>query len=454
MLFEKGSTKTMSGPSAQLQGIILAGQSSNSNTMFPLINEENFPKALLPVAGKPMIYYQLQWLEKANIRDIMILCRGSARQKIRDYVQKVYEVGEGSGAARIHVHSVPSSAGDGTADALRAFKDMIKTDFILVTCDLITDMPPRHFVDLHHNQSPTVTALFYDYAKLASGPERPSKNEKENEKMEYIGLDMTQSRVVMIKPKDEVDDAGLPVRTSVLRKFPRTRIHVNLRSAHAYILKHWVLDLIVKNKSISSVRTDLLPALVECQSRRSAAKREGVDEFLASNPDFFKDALALSTTSFSQIGESGTESDNDEVLCLAVVCKDALCARANTIWSYPEINRQMAKNANENRIAKSADVASRTQIGPDSMIGEGSKMGEKCSVKKSVIGSHCSIGKNVQITRSVIMDYAVIEDNVKLEGCIVCHNAKIQEKASLRDCQVGAGIVVSKGDEARGKDWA
>lgn len=50
------------------------------------------------------------------------------------------------------------------------------------------------------------------------------------------------------------------------------------------------------------------------------------------------------------------------------------------------------------------------QIGPDSMIGEGSKMGERCSVKKSVIGSHCTIGKNVQISRSIIMDYVVIED--------------------------------------------
>lgn len=31
------------------------------------------------------------------------------------------------------------------------------------------------------------------------------------------------------------------------------------------------------------------------------------------------------------------------------------------------------------------------------MLGEGSQMGDKCSVKKSVIGRHCRIGSNVKV---------------------------------------------------------
>lgn len=31
------------------------------------------------------------------------------------------------------------------------------------------------------------------------------------------------------------------------------------------------------------------------------------------------------------------------------------------------------------------------------MVGEGSEMGDKCSVKKSVIGRHCRIGSNVKV---------------------------------------------------------
>jgi translation initiation factor eIF-2B subunit gamma len=49
-------------------------------------------------------------------------------------------------------------------------------------------------------------------------------------------------------------------------------------------------------------------------------------------------------------------------------------------------------------------------MGADSLIGEGSKVGEKCSIKKSVIGSHCVIGKNVKLNNCVIMDHVMIED--------------------------------------------
>jgi translation initiation factor eIF-2B subunit gamma len=31
------------------------------------------------------------------------------------------------------------------------------------------------------------------------------------------------------------------------------------------------------------------------------------------------------------------------------------------------------------------------------MLGEGSQMGDKCSVKRSVIGRHCRIGANVKV---------------------------------------------------------
>ena len=31
------------------------------------------------------------------------------------------------------------------------------------------------------------------------------------------------------------------------------------------------------------------------------------------------------------------------------------------------------------------------------MLGEGSQLGDKCSIKRSVIGRHCRIGSNVKV---------------------------------------------------------
>lgn len=44
------------------------------------------------------------------------------------------------------------------------------------------------------------------------------------------------------------------------------------------------------------------------------------------------------------------------------------------------------------------------------MVGEGSKIAERVSVKRSVIGAHCSIGLNTRIVNCVLMDYVTIED--------------------------------------------
>ena len=35
------------------------------------------------------------------------------------------------------------------------------------------------------------------------------------------------------------------------------------------------------------------------------------------------------------------------------------------------------------------------------MLGEGSQMGDKCSVKRSVLGRHCRIGSNVKVMNFV-----------------------------------------------------
>jgi len=37
------------------------------------------------------------------------------------------------------------------------------------------------------------------------------------------------------------------------------------------------------------------------------------------------------------------------------------------------------------------------------MLGEGSQVGDKCSVKRSVIGRHCRIGSNVKVIISFLL---------------------------------------------------
>lgn len=65
MFFEKEKQKYQHRIS-EFQAIVLAGYGS-SNRLYPLTEEENLPKSLLPVANRPLISYTLDWLEKAGI---------------------------------------------------------------------------------------------------------------------------------------------------------------------------------------------------------------------------------------------------------------------------------------------------------------------------------------------------------------------------------------------------
>jgi translation initiation factor eIF-2B subunit gamma len=75
----------------------------------------------------------------------------------------------------------------------------------------------------------------------------------------------------MIMAKEDVDQR-ITFSKSLITKFPNITLHSKLRDAHLYIFKHWVLDLIVERKSISSIKEDLLPLLVKAQSSNTPIK--------------------------------------------------------------------------------------------------------------------------------------------------------------------------------------
>lgn len=94
--------------------------------MYPLNQEVNLPKGLLPIANKPMLYYALDWLEKSCVSgisafdsDVIIACYPDARTKISSYVHEVYESN-----MTILVDDVPE--GCGSAEALRHIKAKLK----------------------------------------------------------------------------------------------------------------------------------------------------------------------------------------------------------------------------------------------------------------------------------------------------------------------------------------
>ena len=91
-------------------------------------------------------------------------------------------------------------------------------------------------------------------------------------------------------------------------------------------------------------------------------------------------------------------------------------------------------------IAFSSEIlqARSAQVGPFTVIGDNSKIGDNTKITNSIIGQGCSIGSNVTIEGSYIWDNVTIEDGCKLSHAIVCDGVIIKSGAELEP-----GVILS-----------
>jgi translation initiation factor eIF-2B subunit gamma len=166
----------------------------------------------------------------------------------------------------------------------------------------------------------------------------------------------------------------------------------------------------VVSKALVSIKNDLVPMLLECQHRKTLVESLGISGFQQDHqPDLFKKARLYSLSQPNVL---------PQVSCYAIVQRQGFTARANTVWSYAEINRTMVKNLPNEKVPDTTEVSPKTQvlvfvnfkIGNDSLIGHSTTIGERCSVKRTVVGNHVKIGKGCKLINCVVMDYVVLED--------------------------------------------
>ncbi|RKP14779.1 nucleotide-diphospho-sugar transferase [Piptocephalis cylindrospora] len=420
----------------EFQGVILAGQGNNLSVLPE--HPSLLPKALLPVAGRPMVCYPIEWLEKAGVLDIIIVAHGPAGPRISHALKSAY-----TGAAEVKVISLDGPA-MGTADALIQIRDKLKHDIVVVGCDLITDVNSTAFLDHHRVASPSLTALFYQPRWEAGTPP------KDNPFASLVGVEGRTGRLVMASSPDE-DEISL--RTSLLWKYPCVDLYTQLQDAHAYVMQRWVLDFVADRPKIISLREDLLPLLAKAQYKRGMSKGLDVGKYIdESMTDVVMEGLKLSSTSESPVDETSTLQPS----CMAYIARraeDGLTYRANTLLTFTEVNRHLIREWAGERVSRNTELSVRTQIGLDSLVGDGSKVEERSSIKRSILGSGCILGKGCKVVNTILMDNVILDDNVKLDGCIVADGARIGEKTSLRDCLVGPNAVVPKETQEKNEEF-
>ncbi|GFR40448.1 hypothetical protein Agub_g976 [Astrephomene gubernaculifera] len=465
------------------QAVVLAG--GEDQILYPLTT--NTVKALLPVANKPLISYPLRTLAEAGLRSAIVVVTGErAAASVREWLASPDYAACSPPGAPLACEVVSVAEGYGTADALRAVSGRITSpSFVVLSGDLLTDVPVGALVAQHNLHAAMVTMLL---AQRKVSPASETKPGKPPKNVDYVGLDPTRQHLLFYASSpDALRDLKVPLPT--VRRYGTMTVSSNFFDAHLYVFNRSVLQVLADNPKLSSLRQDMLPYLTQHQFRIRSSREQQQQQQLAAAQRSPSASLAAAVAGagaeeadgssehvFSLVPElpgghyagmshgPAPRAPPDSLLRVQLVGpQEAYCARVQDVQAYGEVNREVAdpgvalKLAGlrpgrcDNIVPASVTLGNKATVGAACILGEGCAVGDKSSIKRSVLGQGCKLGLNVKVINSVLMDGVTLGDGAHVQNSVLCRGAAVQAGATLKDCQVGAGYTVAGGVEYKGE---
>ncbi|XP_057714237.1 translation initiation factor eIF-2B subunit gamma [Corythoichthys intestinalis] len=439
----------------ELQAVLMAAGGGSRMTDLTY----NTPKAMLPVGNRPLIWYPLNLLERVGFDEVIVITTKEVQKMMSTDLKLKMDV-----KMKLDFVCIPEDEDMGTADALRHIQPKIKTDILILSCDVITDVALHEVVDLFRAHDATLAMLMskgHEFTETVPGQKGKKKT---GEQRDFVGVDQTGQRVLFMANEVDLED-GLSIRKSILTRHPRMLIKTGLMDAHLYCMKKAVVDFLTENKSISSVRGELVPYLVRKQFSKAMSRPKCKDdtdeqsqkksdnstnnELLISSRDNSLLQLALERSCWNDHqGDMNEAYHGGKLRCYVHIMEQGLCFRVNTLAAYIEANRLVPKLlCEEPAVHPSAVISERCQMGSDSMIGALCQIADKTSIKRSTIGSSTSVKEKVRVTNSIIMHGVTIEEGCNIQGSVICSNAVIGRGSDLKYCLVGSGQRIEPGAE-------
>lgn len=115
----------------------------------PLTDE--IPKVMVPIAGKPLLQWQIEYLKTYAISDIYI--------NLHDKPEKIQDFAGDGRRFNVHITYSYEPVLRGTAGGLTAFKKHLTSDFLLLYGDIFTQLNIYQVLALHRNKNAFITAV-------------------------------------------------------------------------------------------------------------------------------------------------------------------------------------------------------------------------------------------------------------------------------------------------------
>ncbi|KAF2461990.1 nucleotide-diphospho-sugar transferase [Lineolata rhizophorae] len=482
--------RAISGPG--FQAVILCGPGVSLNTF-----TSKMPKALVPIANRPMVWYPLDWCYRMGISDITLITPPESAPAL-----------EAALSQNPHLTSLPApkpevlspplltpTTGTGELFRLPEVQSAITGDFIVLPCDLVCELEGTALLEawmiqtaglggatggLTETNKPAPMTLGGEKSGRRGGMavwyHTKGEGSVKGEETDFVAttplpppivpsprgsIRPQVSNLVYSLPTDTLNDVtaekkGFPIRQALIRRHGRVRMRTTHRDAHIYVFPHWVLRLMKRN-ALDSVSEDVVglwakatwqhPRLAEKLGMREifadAADKEPDDAMGGSGIlDDEVDVAALSST-YEPRTENKVGSFSVPPM-LAYVQPPGpslpLIRRVDTAALLLSVSLRLAR-------LPSLEEGSSSPLSHTAKTANPSGVPKKCRVESadSLLAENVTVAEKCNIKESVIGANCEIGEGARLLRCLLMDGAVVGSNCQLTGCILGRRCKVEGG---------
>ncbi|XP_003382407.1 PREDICTED: translation initiation factor eIF-2B subunit epsilon-like [Amphimedon queenslandica] len=403
---KKGGKKW--NPEDVIQAVVIAD--SFNFRFLPLTTEK--PRALLPLVNRPLIDYTVEFLAVSGIEEVFIYCCAHA-----DAIKKHFNQSRWSKqSSPIKLHIIMSENCPSVGDALRDIDSQacIKSDFVLVSGDLVSNMELQEVIKKHKKLRETdkMTVMTNVYKKAAPGHRTRSKEDD-------ILIATSSSSGRLLFCEKPIGKKKISVPTDIFEENEEIDIHYDVLDCHISVCSPNVPQLFSDN--------------FDYQTRYHFIRGIIVNEEVLGNyiyAHFISDQYAARVSNLQTY---------------EAVSKDVMYR-----WVYPlvpdnSILEPYSYGRHNLYLSSGISLAFDCVLEEDVVLGPDTTVGASTVISHSSIGQRCNIGKGVTISGCYIWDDVTIGDSCKLSNSIIASNVEFKDGVIVEPgCIISFNVVVGQ----------
>lgn len=222
---------------SEFQAVVLAGGKGSRMTELTT----GRAKCLLPIGQFPMLFYPLQLLQRSGFSEAIVIVSEDIKNDVAAGLDRnLLQI-------KLDLVGIPGGEDMGTADVLRLIHEKLHTDFVVVSCDLITDINLSGILNSYRTHSASIMALLFQVPNLPDKFVTPGPKSKQKPETDLIGIDDETNRLVFLASASDFEES-INISRRLFKKHTSFSIHSKLLDAHLYVIRKWVLDYLVFDK--------------------------------------------------------------------------------------------------------------------------------------------------------------------------------------------------------------